>query len=154
MKAFRIEKEIHLSHIRTGEGAFLYGGRWNSAGNRMIYASSSLSLALLEILVHTPSLAVLKSPRQRVEIDISDTLIQSATLSASMDPFGPKTLETATQKIGDDWLESETTVGLLVPSVIVPSEYNLLLNPRHPQFDRLKWSPPVPVVLDPRLWRV
>ncbi len=154
MKVWRIDKKRRSNSARTGEGARITGGRWNSPGVAVIYASQFLSLAVLEVLVHAPDPSARTIERIRASIDVPDPLIETLPRSALPANFGPKTALSVTQGIGDDWLSSQRTAALLVPSAIVPLEHNLLLNPNHPDYPSFAWSSFESVHLDPRLWTV
>ena len=130
---YRIIKQKWAHSAFDGEGARLYGGRWNSKGRRCVYLASSVSLATLEMLVHLNSTALLNA-YTLFAVDIPVEHIRE---------FGPAHLPTnwrtdpapgETALIGDEWLASGDGVGLLLPSTITPSENNLLLNPAHPAF--------------------
>ena len=134
-----------------GEGARLYGGRWNTSGTAIIYTAGTLSLAVLEYLVHVnPD----KIPDDLVSIagEIPNTLavdhIAIATLPPNWNNF---TLHPATQTIGTQWVTAGRSAVLRVPSVIIPQESNYVLNPRHPEFSAITWSIPEPFSLDRRL---
>jgi RES domain-containing protein len=127
-RAWRITKARHAGNAFDGEGARLQGGRWSSIGTRIVYTAGSESLAILEILVHLQETAFLSS-YVIFQLDFSDTLVQEldpASLSSNwrVSPAPPATLA-----IGDDWIRNSSPAVLRVPSVIVPSEYNFLINP-------------------------
>jgi RES domain-containing protein len=132
----------------SGEGALYAAGRWNSAGTRLVYTSTSVALACLETLVH---IRALQRPEERwlFTIDIPDELVETlrpVPVGWHTEPAG-----LASQAAGDKWIAAQRGVALLVPSVIVPMEQNALINPRHPQF-RLDWvKAPVRFRYDPRL---
>lgn len=133
MKAYRIVKRKHAATAWTGYGAQTYGGRWNSTGRRAVYCAGSIALAMLEMLVHLNASELLAAYRL-FEIEVADAellRLDSAELTDiwRTDPAPPET-----QRIGDAWLDAGASVGLLVPSVIVPDESNLVLNPVHPDF--------------------
>jgi RES domain-containing protein len=154
VKAWRIEKRKRLSSATTGEGARIAGGRWNSIGNPVVYASEHLSLAVLEILVHSPTPEQRMVPRALSDIAVPESLIEVLAPRLLPAGFGYNSPLGPTQVIGDAWLESKRSVALLVPSAIVTTEMNLLLNPLHPEFGKCIWSAFGPVHLDPRLWAV
>ena len=141
MKAWRIEKNKRLATAASGEGARIEGGRWNSVGLPMVYASEHLSLAVLEILVHTSAPAARMVARSRSAIEIPESAFEVLALHKLPADFGPKTAYSRTQAIGDEWLISKRTAALIVPSAIVPIERNVLLNPSHPKFAALSWAP-------------
>jgi RES domain-containing protein len=154
VKVWRIEKQKRVSTAATGEGARIAGGRWNSVGRPVVYASEHLSLAVLEILVHSPTPEQRQVARALTEISVPDPLIETVPRRLLPADFGNQSPLALTQAIGDEWLESRRSVGLLVPSAIVPIESTLLLNPMHPAFAKCHWAPFAPVHLDPRLWAV
>jgi len=136
--AYRIGSRRHP--IFDGAGAAEYGARWNSPGRSIIYAASSLSLAMLEQLAHTET-GRLPQDHAFIEITIPDSVsIETLTLS---DVAGWKTDDLATSRAyGDRWRAEQRTCIMLVPSVIVPTEYNVLINPSHADFARLVPSLP------------
>ena len=150
ISAWRIIKQKHVKAAFTGEGARLYGGRWNSPGRPMVYTSESRALALAEILVHLESSGPLsRYVAFRVEIDdgfAADVLSGDLPRNWRADP-APKRL----QAIGDDWLASQTSAVLRVPSAVVAGEFNYLLNPFHPDFAKLQISGPEKFSIDKRL---
>jgi RES domain-containing protein len=148
--AWRIVKQRHTRVAFTGEGARRYGGRWNSKGVSVVYLAQSQSLAALEMLVHLDSGELLK---YYVAIPLTfDARLVSSIDSSSLPKNwraypAPKRL----QKIGDTWVSDGKSALLRVPSVIVPSESNFLLNPDHPDFDKLGIGAPLRFRFDPRL---
>ena len=147
--AWRIVKEKYGPTAFDGEGAFQYGGRWNSRGRRIVYTSATQSLAALEMLVHLVPPFTFRYLAFRVEID--EKLIERLDpkqLSGDWkaEPAGP-----ASTSIGDEWLRKARTPVLAVPSVIIPSESNYLLNPLHRDYVKLAISAPEPFAFDPRL---
>ena len=128
-----------------GEGARLFGGRWNSPGRPMIYAAASPSLAVLEVLVH------LDLPPELMPDDYR-------LLSLELPDTGPvehieQTPEDdgARRAIGDRFLTQTASLALTVPSVVVPQERNTLINPRHPAAAGLRLVSNEPFSLDARL---
>ena len=143
MRSWRLARKRFAA--LDGAGARLYGGRWNRRGQSVVYSSENLSLAVLEVIVHL-ELALEDFPADYVKIAIE---IPEALLLERIEAL-PRTAA-RTREIGANWCDSAKSVGLLVPSVIVPEEHNLLLNPRHPQFESIKALPTKPFHLDPRL---
>ena len=147
MIAYRIGSRRHS--IFDGAGAAEYGARWNSPGRSVIYAASSLSLAMLEQLAHTET-GRLPRDHAYIEIAIPDS-VSTGRLTSS-DVAGWKTDDLATSRAyGDRWLAEHRTCVLLVPSVIVPTEYNVLINPSHADCARVVASRPRNVNWDKRL---
>jgi RES domain-containing protein len=134
----------------SGEGARRFGGRWNSPGAAVVYLSEHQSLAALEIFVHLRPLV----PEERflayfVEWDEAQTEVLPAKKLPSewrASPPGP-----ATMRFGDEWVREKRSVILAVPSVILPSERNFLLNPAHPDFAKLRRHKAVNFAFDHRL---
>lgn len=127
-----IDTPDYVSDDLSGEGANRSGGRWNRPGTAVVYTSSSIALACLETLVHRKS-ASLPMNRFLVRIDVPDDLwearqtIASPAVGWDSEPVGRVSLEA-----GERWARSLSSVILEVPSAIVPEEFNVLINPRHP----------------------
>lgn len=138
MEVYRIVQEKFAADI-TGNGARLYGGRWNSVGQYALYTANSRSLALLETLAHTP-LQMLKEKKYKViTISIPDKVpterIQVKKLKPDWDAWD---LLFYTQKIGDAFIKKNESLLLEVPSVLVHEEMNYIINPRHPLMKEVK----------------
>ncbi len=126
-----------------GEGARRVGGRWNRPGTAVVYTSAHLSLAVLEALVHTdPDL--LPADLVAFEIDVPDDLAAPALLADD-----GRDAE-ASAAVGTAWAAAGPAA-LLVPSVLVPRERNVLVNPRHPEARRVRIVGQEPFAFDPRL---
>lgn len=147
MELFRITRSAFQKDL-TGEGAFQYGGRWNSQGNRMIYTSSRRSLAMLEVLVHwqrptpPPDYVV-------VVLFIPDAMVSKNVLYTVPDW---RQEQQWSKQEGDNWLKEKTSLLLRVPSVVVPSEANFLVNPLHPDAGSMKIVDVEPFSFDKRLF--
>jgi len=153
VQVWRLVKRSRMETAFDGEGAFRFGGRWNSKGHRLVYASSTLALALLEILVHIdPSRAI--PELLAVPIKMPESMVAQGPYS-TLDRIGsglPWPLK-RTRQIGDDWLSAAEQPALKVPSAIVPVENNYLLNPAHPDFARCRIGEPEPLPVDTRLYQ-
>lgn len=131
MIVWRITRAAHRA--LDGEGARLYGGRWNSEGRAVVYSSGSLSLAALEYLVHVEPLLA-PSDLVAMEIEVPDEAGLGATVTPDQFPPGDWRACPAPEwqaELGDLWIEDGTFLWLGVPSAVIPGEYNLLLNPLH-----------------------
>lgn len=127
-----------------GEGARLYGGRWNLPGTAVIYTSATLSLAALELLVHTDS-DLMPDDLVAVAVEIPKSLaIEEVSQADVPDNWKGYPPPEAAQALGSRWIERGDTEVLSVPSVIIVGERNYLLNPRHADFARVSWSDPTP----------
>jgi RES domain-containing protein len=150
--AWRMFRPVHARSAFTGEGARLYGGRWNSPGVPMIYSSQSLALAALEMLVHLQSPQVLRK-YLACSVTFDSEFIDRIPLRDLPRNWRRNPAPAALRQIGDEWIASQRSLGLEVPSVVVPDESNYLFNPRLPQFTKLRIGKPKPFKFDPRLLR-
>jgi RES domain-containing protein len=149
---WRIVKQKHAASAFSGEGARLFEGRWNSAGAPVVYCSEHLSLATLEVLVHTQPIIIADRYRAfRVTWDA--TLMTSVALNKLPRGWNSQPPGIASKKIGDEWMRAKGSVVLAMPSVIVPQERTFLLNPEHADFTKIKITDEGGFVLDPRLRR-
>jgi RES domain-containing protein len=132
-----------------GEGARRYGGRWNHKGTAIVYAGQSVSLCALEILANNSSLP---GGCIVIEVDIPDSLpllkIEVADLPVGWN--SPIPID-STRDFGTNWVLEGATAVLIVPSSIIPSERNFLLNPHHPEFGQIGFGVPNPFRFDSRL---
>ena len=143
MRIFRLHRGQRLAADYSG--SLLYPNRWNPAGTAMLYSSATLSLACLELLVHLPpnlipaeyvySTAELEAPPEVADFrgDLKDV--------------------DAARRFGHQWAADVRSLALFVPSLVVPIEFNVLLNPVHAGFARIPWSAPERFGFDPRLLR-
>jgi RES domain-containing protein len=150
MRAFRIVKKKRALTAFTGDGAREYGGRWNEPGTPMVYAAQTRALAALESLAHYAG-AERRIAFLVFTLDVPDALV--AILPASRLPSDWRREEPSgsTQAIGSEWQRSGESVALLVPSVLIPQEFCLLLNPDHPDTKKVAVAWPEPFEFDGRL---
>lgn len=147
MRVFRLSKARWAASAWSGEGALRYPGRWNFAGTPMVYTATSRALAVMEMLVH---LEIRHAPHFMLCCArLPDELIE--ILEEPHPGWNALPASDVSRRIGNDWARSRASVGLQVPSVVVPGEHNVLLNPLHPDFARLEPEEPEPFVFDPRL---
>lgn len=111
----------------------------------MLYASTALSLACLELLVHL-------SPDQ-IPLEYVYTAAEIQTDPAPHDFRGSLRDSEATRRYGHAWATSQSSLAIYVPSVIIPVEYNVLLNPLHAALHGVAWGDPTSFEFDPRLLR-
>lgn len=135
----------------SGEGARLYGGRWNPKGFEGVYTAESQSLALLELLVQDDPLRAHYAliPANLPE-DMPESRIDADQLPKDWRTIGARDI---LQSLGQAWLQDAHTAVLSVPSAVVPAERNYLLNPRHPDFARIVIGKPQSLQTDTRLLR-
>lgn len=153
MKVFRIERQKYLHSTLSGMGAALSKGfRWNSENTRLVYTSQSRALAYLEVSVHLDVNTDLPNDRVVVELEIPDD-INALEVRVEDLPFGwdSKPPIFLSQIIGDDFVRSLEAAVLKVPSSIVPEEFNYLINPLHPEAERIKVIGNSPLRFDRRL---
>lgn len=146
MRLWRLTKPQYAPGL-DGEGARLAGGRWNSLGQPMVYCASSLALAAMEVLVHLPPKMRRKGalpPLLAVALDVPDALITGSGVSSGL-------IEAESRALGNAWLLSASSLGLMVPSRVIPLERNVLLNPRHPAMAKVEVALTEPFVFDDRL---
>jgi len=148
-EAWRIVKAKHAATAFSGDGAAKTGGRWNSRGVPVVYASSTKSLAALETLVHLNPPVPFNYVAFRLQFD--DTLIENIPLTRLPADWRVEPPPPSTKAIGDAWLREVRSAVLALPSVIVPGELNYLLNPAHPAFKKISIGKPERFVFDPRL---
>jgi len=152
VRIFRIGKTKYINDF-SGEGSRLFGGRWNKMGDPVIYFSEHLSLSLLEIIVHV-DYGKLPLNYSFVEVEIPDTSIK---IIKSVDFIKPKwrTEEAASQLqlFGSNWLKKQESLAMQVPSAILEKENNILVNPLHKDFKKLKIIEISKMDFDPRLFR-
>ena len=131
-----------------GKGAETKGGRWNSPGRPIVYASAHFSLAVLEVLVHLEvDVDELPDDYVSVEIEVPDNT-EAEIFKAKIDIHNIK----ATRAYGDRWITPARTAVLIVPSTVVQKERNVCLNPTHSDFQANKIVEISPFRFDPRLF--
>lgn len=150
MKAWRIAPAPR--RVFDGAGAGLVGGRWNPVGSPVIYAADSYALALLEVLVHAQIGAIPPASRY-VEIDVPDDLPPEAVDPADLRGWDRPDHAVA-QAFGRTWIAQARSAVLLVPTVVSPSDRNVVINPAHPEAIRIKASKEHPLAWEPRLARL
>ncbi|WP_447927283.1 RES family NAD+ phosphorylase [Vreelandella sp. EE27] len=136
VQAYRLVKRKYQDTAFDGEGARLYGGRWNSPGNTCVYVASSESLALLEIMVHLESYRLLNA-YALLRLTLPAESILRVGVEDLPDNWQEAPAPAETAELGDGWLASKQSLALALPSVIVPRELNYMLNPAHPLFDQI-----------------
>jgi RES domain-containing protein len=150
--SWRIVATEHASTAFTGDGASAHPGRWNAAGLRVIYTASSAALAALELLVHMDSAAALRT-FVLYACTFEDSLVSSLDISRLPANWQIDPPPASARAPGVEWLRDGATAVLRVPSAIVPTEANYLLNPAHADFVKIAIADPVPFALDLRLLR-
>jgi len=136
MRVFRIGAALFTRTRKeafSGNGGLYASARWHTAGHPVVYTAQSLSLAALEILVRLKQTYDIQ-PFYAYSAEVPDHLI----LKTDSFPARWKSRRAVSRAFGDAWLEAKTTPAMLVPTIITPGEWNVLINPLHPRFS-LKW---------------
>ncbi len=152
MQVWRICRSRYADEAFTGEGARLFGGRWNNRGTRMIYTSTSLALAAMEAFVNLePNL----HPDDLVflEAELPDTCSIEQIVAASLPTKWRSEDSEQLRCLGEAWIQRGKSVALRVPSAVIPTEWNVLLNPVHKEIEKLQVQPPLPFEFDVRMFR-
>ncbi len=131
MVVYRITKRSQASDI-SGTGAALHPGRWNVKGTPVLYTGENKEIALLENIVHIPPMLVPKLDILKIELpDDSITQLNPEDLPTNWAQFPAPTI---LSEIGQKWVEEGKTIGLKVPSSIIHSSYNIILNCSHSDY--------------------
>lgn len=137
MKLYRLSRRKYAKDL-SGTGAKLNGGRWNSKGNEAFYTAEHISLAKLEVAVHM-NLDLIPDDYCLVELELPDnSKIQTLKISELPKHWDCIPYAKATQMIGDNFLYETRFLALKVPSAIVHQEHNVILNPQHPDYAKVK----------------
>lgn len=137
----------------SGKGAEKTGGRWNRPGLPVVYTASSISLAALETVVHL-DVGALPLNRYLVRIEVSRDIWDARKVDTALNlPVGwdARPAGIVSLDAGDDWLKGLTSALYEVPSVIVPEESNVLINPAHPDAKKIKVTKVRAWLYDPRM---
>jgi RES domain-containing protein len=148
--AWRIVSARHAATAFSGEGAMHASGRWHSRGTPLVYAAESKALAILEMMAHLEGYELLKHYRL-ISATFDESLVNVLQLGDLPSNWQKRPPPGSTKQIGDLWIASGKSVALRVPSVIVVGESNLLLNPNHPDFRKVRIGVPEPFRFDRRL---
>lgn len=146
MLVWRLTKAVHAPGL-DGEGARLWGGRWNSPGLPAVYCSASPSLAVLESFVHVPPAMRVAGglpPLSLVNLEVPDHLSAETSPPGLTDGYAQK-------DFGDEWMKSGRSCFLSARSAVIPQERNVILNPRHPDMAQVKVISIDPFQYDSRL---
>jgi RES domain-containing protein len=152
MLVWRICRARYAGAAASGEGARLFGGRWNSRGVSVVYASTSLALAAVETFVNLePNLA--PDDYVSIAVNVPDSLAIERMELKMLPGNWYRSRNEELQAIGDEWVRSGRTVGMFVPSAVIRGDWNTLLNPAHRDFPKIKFQTTEPFVFDARMFR-
>jgi len=149
MTVFRFTPEKYSSDI-SGEGARLFGGRWNSTGIPVVYTSMTISLSLLEILIYSASYDQIQN-NFLVRIEVPDTTFPTISETVLLKKWQSE--KDHCRYIGNEFLTQKKTLLLKVPSAIIPEEFNILVNPLHLEFKKVKIASANKFEFDGRLFK-
>lgn len=150
MDVWRISKRKYKTTAFSGVGSDAVGGRWNPKGYRVVYASENAAVAAMETFVHVDPSLLPPMVLIHAELDIPD-----------VEYFAPEDLSknwkanpapASLKALGKDWIDRSETAALMVPSVVAPASYNVLLNPAHPDLQRLNVVSVEPFHFDKRMF--
>jgi RES domain-containing protein len=152
MKIWRICRERYAADAFSGEGARRFGGRWNSRGVPMVYCSSSLALAAIELFVHLePNLQPDDLVSIAAELPAGEPARRLELVDLPKewwnDDFEPL------RKLGNDWIREKQSLALMVPSAPLHMEWNVLVNPLHPAVKEISIEPVQAFHFDARMFR-
>jgi RES domain-containing protein len=147
-----VEAPAYAANDLRGTGAKMTGGRWNTKGTPLVYCATNIALVTLET-VHYLRTGGLPYNRYLVRIDVPDAVWNARQILAPL-PGGWDAIPAglASRTAGDAWIRSGTSALFLVPSVIVPDEYNVLVNPFHPDAGALAATTIRRWLYDPRFF--
>ena len=152
MQVWRICRAVHAATAFSGDGAWTYGGRWNPRNVFMAYAAPSRALAAMEFWVNMdPSTPAPDLRMCSAELPDSKGILQRIKVANLPNDWRGLNNE-ALKKLGAEWIESGRSLALEVPSVVVEGEWNVLLNPAHPDFAKVKIGKPEPFQYDLRMF--
>lgn len=149
LNVWRLVTRRFVDSAFSGEGARLYGGRWNRKGISMVYTAGSQSLAMLEMLVQDEPL---RANYIMIAANLPDTLIiEHIDVNQLPTDWRDPATRQQLQTIGSDWAMQRTSPVLAVPSAVIPAEINYLINPAHPAFVEIGIGIAQPFITDLRL---
>lgn len=153
IQVWRICARRYARRALLGEGARLWGGRWNPPGMAIVYTAATLSLATLELFVN---LEANEFPSDLVSIAAAipaDVEIRSMEAAELPKDWRAYPASGSVQEIGAEWVRKNKTAVLRVPSVVIPAESNYLINPAHPDAAKIRITATKPFEFDPRMWK-
>lgn len=152
MEVYRLTREKFAGEL-SGKGAALKGARWNSVGVELIYTAANRSLAMAEVAVHF-SLATIPEDYLMMTIFIPDNVsVKKMNVSDLPDDWNIFPHPSSTQSIGDRFVVENKFCVLQIPSSVTAGDYNFLINPKHPEFTRIKIIDKVKFPFDKRIFK-
>ncbi|WP_452597291.1 RES family NAD+ phosphorylase [Pontimicrobium sp. MEBiC01747] len=149
MLVYRISKDIYIRDL-TGIGAKTVGGRWNFKGVSVLYTSSSIALSMLECLAHFPA-AFAPKDMALACIELPEDSISEITVDELPENWRAVPSPRELKQLSYNWIKQQETLILKVPSIIVPQEFNYIINPFHKDFDKIVLKKVLPFYFDNRV---
>jgi len=146
MQVYRIAHPRFAQDL-SGEGARLYGGRWNAKGYACLYTAEHPALALLELAVHFTAQS-LPDSMSLIIITIPDELIINAELVQLNDDSD---IQKYSEELGTSWLKKKSSLVMKVPSIVCPKSFNYLINPAHFSHRDVFIEEEISVIIDGRI---
>lgn len=135
MLVYRITGKKYSDDL-SGTGAAIYGGRWNKKGTPVLYTGESKEIALLETIVHIPPLLI--PDLDIITLEIPDDSISTVPIKDLPKNWKSYPAPIILSEIGESWVKEGKTIAMKVPSCIIHTAHNLILNCRHPEFLRVR----------------
>ena len=152
LRSHRLVQTRYVRNAFDGEGARLYGGRWNSLGTPMVYTAQSLALAAMELLVHLNSRRALEQRYQFLVAEFPEKLCrQVQEFYRNPRDWAADPARLSSMRLGDRWVREGKSAVLAVPSAVIRDEWNYLINPKHPDFIEIEVDKTKPFQFDARL---
>lgn len=148
--AWRIVKARHAANAFDGEGARVEGGRWNSPGTPVVSTSQSAALAALQMLVHLGRGSILAA-YVLIPCTFDDAIVSRLDRKRLPKNWRSYPAPPGLQLIGDEWVRSGTSAVREVPSAVIETDSNYLVNPHHREFQTIRVMDPQPFEFDLRL---
>ncbi len=137
MEAFRLSRKKYASTL-SGKGAAIKGARWNSVGTEIIYTASNRSLAMAEVAVHL-TLATIPDDYVIITIYLPDDISLQKLTEKDLPPdWNTFPHPASTQAVGDKFIAENKHCVLQIPSAVTKGDFNLLINPYHAEFSKIK----------------
>lgn len=153
MIIYRIQKKKYIRDL-SGYGAYKFGQRWNFPGTAVLYTAQSVALCMLECLVHIGTVEdISNEDYQAISIELpKDAKIDTVDIKNLPENWCSYPSPPELKAVGTEWAKKMDALALRVPSVVVPIEYNYILNPRHKDYKKIIVSSPMDIAFDTRLF--
>lgn len=154
MFCWRIAKKKYRDSAFDGEGSRRKGGRWTPKGLPAVYTAQTESLAALEQFVQIGDEGqYIRFVCFKVEVPENEVRIEAIDVASLPARWRDTPAPDSLKACGADWLKRGESAVLKVPSALISSECNFILNPLHPDFQKIRITPPEAFCFDPRMWK-